>query len=111
MTLASNYKASRQSVSMRGYRAIEGTGSVGGAGQGCARGSGSGVLSEQEGVGWVVWWQSASKMVEEKVVLGLQMVSTEAAGSFAPAGCWAQQSVEVIVSLNGLSVAFAQCHA
>ena len=48
-----------------------------------------GVLSEQEGVGWAVGWQSASKMVEEKVVRGLQ-------------------SVEVVVSLNGLSVAFAQ---
>ena len=70
-----------------------------------------GVLSEQEGVGWAVGLQSASKVVEEKVVQGLQMVSTEAAGSFAPAGCWARQSVEVVVSLNGLSVAFAQCHA
>ena len=53
-----------------------------------------GVLSEQEGVGWAVGWQIASKIFEEKVVRGLQMVSTEAAGS-----------------LNGLSVAFAQCHA
>ena len=70
-----------------------------------------GVLSEQEGVRWAVWRQSASKMVEEKVVRGLQMVSTEAAGSCAPAGCWARQSVEVVVSLNGLSVAFSQCHA
>ena len=58
-----------------------------------------------------VWWQSASKMVEEKVVRGLQMVSTEAAGSCATAGCWARQSVKFLVSLNCLSVAFAQCHA
>ena len=92
MPLAINYKASSQSVSRRGYRAIGGTGSVGGA-------------------GWAVWWQSASKMVEEKVLRGLQVVSTEAAGSFAPAGCWERQSVEVVVSLNVLSVAFAQCHA
>ena len=70
-----------------------------------------GVLSEQEGVRWAVWRQSASKMVEEKVVRGLRVVSTEAAGSCTPAGCWARQSVEVVVSLNGLSVAFAQCHA
>ena len=70
-----------------------------------------GVLSEQEGVRWAVWWQSSSKMVEEKVVRGLQVVSTEAAGSCAPEGCWARQSVEVVVSLNGLSVTFAQCHA
>ena len=55
-----------------------------------------GVLSEQVGVGWAVWWQSASKVVEEKVSRGLQMVSTEAAGSCVPAGCWARQSVEVV---------------
>ena len=40
MPLASNYKASSQSVSRQRYPAIEGSGSVGGAGQGCARGSG-----------------------------------------------------------------------
>ena len=66
------------------------------------------VMSEQEGVGWAVGWQSASKVVEEKVVRGLQMFRTEVTGSCAPAGCWARQSVEVVVSLNGLSVAFAQ---
>ena len=70
-----------------------------------------GVLSEQEGVGWAVKWKSASKKVKEEVVRGLQMVSTEAAGSCAPAGCWARQSIEFVVSLNGLSVSFAQCHA
>ena len=42
-------------------------------------------MSEQEAVGWAIGWQSASKVVEEKVVRGLQIVSTEAAGSCAPA--------------------------
>ena len=45
-----------------------------------------GVLSEQKGVGWAVWRQSASKMVEEKVLRGPQMVRTEEAGSCAPVG-------------------------
>ena len=70
-----------------------------------------GVMSEREGVGWAVGWKSTSKVVKEKVLRGLQMVSTDAAGSCAPAGCWARQSVEVVVSLNGVSVAIVQCHA
>ena len=66
-----------------------------------------GVMLEQEGVGW----QSASKVVEEKVVRGLQMVSTEAEGRCAPAGCRAQQSVEIVVIIDSPAVASAQCHA
>ena len=62
-----------------------------------------GVMSEQEGVGMAVGWQSPPKVVEEKVGRGLRMVRTESAGSCAPAGCWERQSVEVVVSLNCLS--------
>ena len=70
----------------------------------------NGFFSELEGVGWEFGWQGASKVVKEEVVRDLQVGSTDTEGSGDPAVCWERYSVEVVGSIDGLTVAFVQCH-